>query len=85
MSVTNAERLKTPDGEASVIYGYAYRANPKEEGKFTVRLQGKALAPCKYGDDVMLPTQSNIVNIITFKCGSQVFRYVDVVHIPPQV
>ena len=48
VSVFNAERLKTPDGEASVIYGYAYRANPKEEGKFTVRLQGKLSAPCEH-------------------------------------
>ena len=48
VSVMNAERLKTPDGEASVIYGYAYRVDPKEEGQFTVKLQGKPKAPCKH-------------------------------------
>lgn len=48
VSVFNAERLKTPDGEANVIYGYAYRADPKDEGKFTVKLQGVLFpAPCK--------------------------------------
>ena len=48
VSVFNAERVKTPDGKAKTIYGYAYRADPKEEGKLTVKLQGTAFkAPCE--------------------------------------
>ena len=47
VSVFNAERLKTPTGKAKVIHGYAYRPDPKEEGRLTVKLQGAPLAPCK--------------------------------------
>jgi len=47
VSVFNTERLRTPDGEASVIHGYAYRADPKEQGKFTVKLERAPITPCE--------------------------------------
>ena len=55
VSVFNAERQKTPTGKAKLIHGYAYRPDPKEEGRLTVKLQGAPIAPCKLsiasGDD----------------------------------
>ena len=36
ISVLNACRLKSPDGELNTIEGYAYRPDEKEEGKLKV-------------------------------------------------
>ena len=38
VSVQNSCRLKSPDGEASVIRGYAYRPDDNEQDKLLVQL-----------------------------------------------
>ncbi|XP_065898434.1 uncharacterized protein [Dysidea avara] len=40
VSVQNSCRLKSPDGEPSIIKGYAYRPDDKEQGKLKVHLFG---------------------------------------------
>ena len=40
VTVQNSCRLKSPDGEASVIRGYAYRPDDNEQGKLKVSLNG---------------------------------------------
>ena len=40
VTVQNSCRLKSPDGEASIIRGYAYRPDDNEQGKLKVSLDG---------------------------------------------
>ena len=40
VTVQNAGRLKSPDGEVFLIKGYAYRPDDKEQGKLKVHLFG---------------------------------------------
>ena len=40
VSVQNSCRLRSPDGVASIIKGYAYRPNDSEQGKLKVALDG---------------------------------------------
>jgi len=41
ISVLNACRLKTPDGELNTVRGYAFRPDDKEQGKIEVVFGGK--------------------------------------------
>jgi len=44
VSVQNSCRLKSPNGELSIIKGYAFRPDDSEQGKLKVKLNGVPFA-----------------------------------------
>ena len=56
VSVLNACRLKTPDGQLDTIKGYATRPNDKEQGKLEVVFNGVTLGRTN--------CEQNITNIL---------------------
>ncbi|XP_065900303.1 apolipoprotein D-like isoform X2 [Dysidea avara] len=48
ISVLNACRLKSPDGELNTIRGYAFRPDDKEQGKIEVVFGGKPIGGTNY-------------------------------------
>ena len=54
VTVQNSCRLKSPDGDANVIRGYAYRPDDSEQGKLKVDLNGvPGVGDCKLMRPIM--------------------------------